>query len=72
MRLSVLLALFHENVAIQIFDSKLNLIYEGYSESIYDGIDDNGYNGYEGYEGCVFDNAVASILPGIVTKIYLW
>ena len=66
MRLSVLLALFHENVAIQIFDSELNLIYEGYSESIYDGIDDNGYEGY------VFDNAVASILPGIVTKIYLW
>ena len=66
MRLSVLLALFHENVAIQIFDSELNLIYEGYSESIYDGIDDNGC------EDCVFDNAVASILPGIVTKIYLW
>lgn len=70
MRLSVLLALFHENVAIQIFDSELNIIYEGYSESIYDGIDDK--EDYEGYCGCVFDNAVASILPGIVTKIYLW
>ena len=67
MRLSVLLALFHENVAIQIFDSELNIIYEGYSENIYDGIDDQ-----EGYCGCVFDNAVASVLPGIVTKIYLW
>lgn len=65
MRLSVLLALFHENVTIQIFDSELNLIYEGYSESIYDGIDDDK-------EDYVFDNAVASILPGIVTKIYLW
>ena len=67
MRLSTLLVLFHENIAIQIFDSELNVIYEGYSESIYDGIDDNG-----DYCGCVFDNAVASILPGIVTKIYLW
>ena len=67
MRLSVLLALFHENVAIQIFDSELNIIYEGYSENVYDNIDDQ-----DGCCGCVFDNAVASVLPGIVTKIYLW
>ena len=63
MRLNSFLALLVESVEIQIFDADLNLVYEGYSEDIFDSIDD---------EDGVLERTVNSIHPGVVTSIYLW
>lgn len=63
MRLNSFLALLVESVEIRIFDADLNLVYKGYSEDIFDSIDD---------EDDVLERTVNSIHPGVVTSIYLW